>query len=346
MNKTAKILIAVLIVITASSLVAIVLLVAQRPDTDDELEVVKAPSHVSVKNGQTVIALDQQTRTQERIQVAVPAKKSMRTELHGTASLLSPNELSTLRNNFVAARARLERARLDAAVSKSAYERIKSLYEQNQNMSFKAMQDAEATYRNNQAQVRATELDERLQVDTTRQHWGGIVADWVAGDKAVLDPILEQREFLAQVIFPAGAVGRPPVTISLVTPGKQLVQARFVSVFPQVNPQIQGVSFLYLVTARPELAAGMNVLALVPVGDSVSGFVVPESAVVWWQGKAWAYEESSPGTFVRREVQTDNPVSGGYFVAAAGSRAENKLVTVGAQALLSEEFRSEIKQQD
>jgi hypothetical protein len=346
MSKSVKWLIAALIAITASSVVAMVLMIARRPDTDDEDKAVKAPSRLSVKNGRKLITLDQQTQTQEHIDVTAPNPTSMRAESRGTAVLLPVNDLATLRNNYVAARAKLERVGVDLALSKSSYDRVKTLYEQNQNMSFKAMQDAEATYRNNQAQVRAAELDAKLQVDTVRQRWGGVVADWITGDKGVLEPVLEQREFLVQVTFPPGEVGKPAAALSLTTPGKQLVQARLVSPFPEVSPQIQGVSFLYLAPSRPGLAVGMNLVAFVPIGEPLRGIVVSQSAIVWWQGKAWAYEQVSPTTFARREVPTDNPVSGGYFVPAANLAPETKIVMVGAQTLLSEEFRSEIQQQD
>jgi hypothetical protein len=346
MSKSVKWLIAALIAITASSVVAMVLMIARRPDTDDEDEAVKAPLRVSVKNGRKLITLDQQTQTQEHIDVRAPKPTSMRAESRGTAVLLPVNDIATLRNNYVAARAKLERAGVDLALSKSSYERTKTLYEQNQNMSLKALQDAEATYRNNQAQVRAAELDAKVQVDTVRQRWGGVVAGWITGDKGVLEPVLEQREFLVQVTFPPGEVGKPAATLSLTTPGKQFVQARLVSSFPEVSPQIQGISFLYLVPGRPGLAVGMNLVAFVPIGEPLRGMVVPQSAIVWWQGKAWMYEQLSPTTFARREVPTDNPVSGGYFVPAANLASETKIVTVGAQTLLSEEFRSEIQQQD
>ena len=166
---------------------------------------------------------------------------------------------------------------------------------------------------------------------------GQILAGWIANNKSVLEPVLEQREFLAQVVFPPGEVAKSPATLSLTTPGNRLVKARFISSLPQVNPQIQGISFLYLVPDRSGLAVGMNLVVLVAVGQQVSGTVIPESAIVWWQGKAWIYEESATNTFSRREVPTDNPVTGGYFVPGSALAEATKLVTAGAQSLLSEE---------
>jgi hypothetical protein len=64
--------------------------------------------------------------------------------------------------------------------------------------------------------------------------------------------------------------------------------------------------------------------------------VVPASAVVWSEGKAWAYLQTGARQFSRRELATDSPVDAGYFVTA-GFSVTNKVVTRGAQSLLSEE---------
>lgn len=212
-------------------------------------------------------------------------------------------------------------------------------------MSLQAMQSDEATYRNDQAQVTADEQDANLQLDTIRQNWGSVVEKWVSNNSPTLDAVLDQREFLAQVVFPPGEVAVAPRSLTITAPGNQSIQAQLVSSLPQVNPQIQGISHLYLIASGPGLAVGMNFAVLVPVGTPVNGVTIPQSAVVWWQGKAWVYEATSPTTFTRRELPTDNSVSGGYFVPGPTFTSEMKVVTAGAQALLSEEFRSEIQQE-
>ena len=348
MSKSMKWFVGLLIAMTAVSIVVVVFTAAHRADKDegDEEESVKTLSHVTIENGITVIALDPQTQKREGIQTVQLTQTSMRSKLRATAVLLSVNDLATLRNNYVAAQTKVERDRVDLDVSRSQYERTKSLYEQNQNVSLKAMQDAEATYRNTQAQVNGDEQDVKLQLDTVRQRWGGVIAGWIATNKAILEPILEQRELLAQVIFPPGQVAKPPTTLSLTTQGNRIVQARLVSPLPQVNPQIQGISFLYLVPGGTGLAVGMNLVVLVPIGEQLEGTVLPESSVVWWQGKAWAYVETSANTFARREIGTDSPASGGYFIPGTAFGPGTRLVTAGAQALLSEEFRSQLKAED
>lgn len=115
---------------------------------------------------------------------------------------------------------------------------------------------------------------------------------------------------------------------------------------PQVNPQIQGISFLYLVHSRAGIAVGMNLEAMVPVGPPLHGSLIPPNAVLWWQGKLWVYEQSSANTFARYELPAANPVAGGYFVPGQLFPPGTKIVTAGAQTLLSEEFRGNIQEED
>jgi len=72
---------------------------------------------------------------------------------------------------------------------------------------------------------------------------------------------------------------------------------------------------------------------------------VPASAIVWLQGKPWAYVQVQPNQFARREISTDQPVADGWVEAADFSKGEPVVVT-GSQLLLSEEFREEISAGD
>lgn len=347
MSKSLKYLIAVLIAMAAVSAIAVVF-TAHRPDADDEDkdEAVKAPSRVVMQNGQTVVRLSEQAQAREGIRVAPVAQTSMRSELRGTAVLLPVNDLVTARDSYVAARTKLQRDQQDLSLARSQAERTRTLYQQNQNMSLQAMQSADTAYRNAQVQFAADEQDARLQLDAVRQRWGTVVTNWISGDSPALEAVLAQRSFLVQVILPPGEGAMKPAKLSLNLPANKLVPARLVSSLPLVNPQIQGISYLYIASSASGMAAGMNLSVLIPVGRAVAGTVVPEDAIVWWQGKAWAYQQTSTSSFTRREVPTSNPVSGGYFVPGKTFASATKLVMAGAQALLSEEFRSHIQQED
>jgi hypothetical protein len=81
----------------------------------------------------------------------------------------------------------------------------------------------------------------------------------------------------------------------------------------------------------------VNLLAHLSVGSAMKGLIVPTSAVVWSEGKAWVYQQTAADRFTRRAVPTDIPVERGFFVTGGFSPGD-KLVVQGAQALLSEEL--------
>ena len=86
----------------------------------------------------------------------------------------------------------------------------------------------------------------------------------------------------------------------------------------------------------------MNVLAYLANGSRMQGVIVRAAAVVWWQGKAWIYVQKDTERFARREISTDTPVEDGWFVVN-GLLPDDRIVTTGAQLLLSEELRSQIQ---
>ncbi|HEV2423852.1 MAG TPA: multidrug transporter [Terriglobia bacterium] len=314
-------------------------------DTDDEEEAVKMPSRVSVTNGQTSISLDAATRQRMGVEVArVRTVDSTRQE-PAAATVLATGSLVTLRNSYVAAGAQLQKAQAQLAVSNSEYERLQALYNENQNVSQKALEAARGAVQIDRASVDAAQKTLSTAASAAQQSWGGAVAGWVAGGSPLLASVLDQQSVLVQLTLPLGGSLQPPRRILLSTPGGSTATADYVSPFPQVDPRIQGVSELYVARAYPALEPAMNLLAHLPVGRRLHGVLIPQSAVVWWRGAAWVYQRVSDGHFVREAAPTDMPLSGGYF-AGRNFTPETRLVVRGAQFLLSEEFRSQIQPED
>jgi hypothetical protein len=339
MSKSSKWLIATLLVLTVTSMAGMALMAARRAGLQDQGDRPTASSQAPAQSANGVVHLDLQTQRREGIRVNAVKSMTMRTQLDGFAVVLGVTDLVNARNSyFAAARTNLQRDRANLIATQMEYERVKKLYDEDQNMSLKATQDTETSYRNAQAQLNTDLQNARLQLDVVRQRWGNTVTAWVESETPVLESVLQGRDRLMQVTFAPGEVGDPPVAVSMELPLHRFVQARFVSALPQVSTQIQSPTFLYLAPGREGLAVGANLVAQVPVGRLSRGTLVPESAVVLWQGEAWVYEETSSGTFARRPVPTNDPATGGYFVPRSAIPAGSKLVTTGASALLSQEL--------
>jgi len=75
--------------------------------------------------------------------------------------------------------------------------------------------------------------------------------------------------------------------------------------------------------------------AQVPVANDapVAGVILPRSALLRRDSGVWAYVQTAPNTFVRREVHDYHPVAGGWFVTS-GFAVGDRVVAGGAAALL------------
>jgi hypothetical protein len=316
------------------------------PDQDeDEEEAVKIPSRVSVVNGQTVITLRPSTQGEMGIAVAQLQPVHGWREESAAATVLATQGLVMLRNSYIAAEAQLETAQAQLGVSQRECERLATLYKENQNTSQKALQAAQGLMQTDRAKLDAARKGIEIAGSAVRQSWGGAVAGWVVHNSLELANVLSQKAMLIQVTLPPETPFEASHEISISTPSGKTLSATYISPFPRVDTRIQGISELYLGHAYPILEPGMYLIARLPIGQWLRGVLIPRSAIIWWHGEAWVYQQTSPTQFVRREVPTGTPLDRGYF-AATGFNRGSKLVVGGAQFLLSEEFRSQIQPED
>ncbi len=312
-------------------------------DADDEDETpASAPPRVATRGAETVVALDAETLARGAVAVEPLQAVSRRAEADAFGSVLDLADLADARGAWTAAAERIAKDRAALAASRAEFERMTTLHAQERIVSDKDLDAATAAYRADEAELRAAEGALEALRAVARQRWGEVVAGWVERGSPRLDALLGHRERLVQLTLPPGsAIASPPATATLrVTRGVN-VEAQLVSPAPATDARVQGESFFYTAPAVPALPPGATVGGALPVGEPASGAVVPASAVVWWQGRAWVYLEEGAGRFARREVATDAPVPGGWFVTS-GVAAGDRVVVRGAQLLLSEEGRAAV----
>lgn len=291
----------------------------------------------SLLNRATPITLSAAAQARVGIRTLALRTAAARRRISAAAVVLSAESLAAARNAYVVAQAKLQKAQVSLGVSQEEFARVKKLYEDKQNVSEKSFQAAQGAVRADRIDIHEARLQLNLQGEIVRQKWGPVVAKWVETASSALDGVLGQDEFLVQVSLPAGEFFSPAPTISLALPGSGQRRATFVSSLPQVDPRVQGTSLLYLTRAWMGLAPGVTLAAALPVGRRMQGTVVPASAVVWSEGKAWVYVQTSPEKFVRRPLGPEFPFDGGFFVSQ-GLVPGDKVVVTGAQTLLSEEI--------
>jgi hypothetical protein len=308
----------------------------QREEAAKE-EAAKTLSSVVTENGEKVIKLS--LEAQSRLGLRAAPLEAAREEKEATAPgvVLDVQGLVNLATSYASAQANLHRAENNLTVSQSEYDRLKSLYAKNQNVSQKAFQTGTGMYHNDQNDVQMARQNMDLVTAAVRQSWGNKVGEWVADDPPSLNRILNREDMLVQVTLPPDGPASAPGEVSLELPNQRSVTAKLVSRFPQVDPRIQGPGFLYVTPAQGTLAPGLNVVAHLSYGPRLKGVIVPSSAIIWWQGEPWVYVETASGQFTHKAVQSDHPVAGGFF-CATGFKPGEKVVVQGAEQILAIEL--------
>ena len=314
---------------------------------------VQAPSRVTSENGERVLAFDAAAQRANGIVVSPIAAARRSVQMQANGVVLQLQSLLDLRTSFNSAQMDIAKARAAAQASQAEYARLQKLSQGDESVAAKAVESAHATAESDAATLQNADQSLAALKSSMQLHWGATVAKWLQQGSPQLDALFAQREFLLQV------TGTPPAGGA--APERALVQyadgargtAHLVSILPQLDPRLQMPSWLYVVAVHPGLVPGINLPVFLPSGPARNGVLAPSSAVVWWQGWAWCYVEESPGKFERRAVPTSNPIADGWFVneeitagepaTAERLAAGDRVVTAGAQTLLSEEFRSQIE---
>jgi hypothetical protein len=298
---------------------------------------------VSTERGNLVV-LGKTTLAKSGIRVEPLKETAQYGEVTAYGSVVDIQELLDWLSSYAKTDGELGKSRAELEVSQNEYLRLKGLHDNSHNVSDKALQAAEGAWRTGKAQVRAAEASIRNLQSIAQQRWGSIIARWLVERNENIDRLIRQERALILLTVPSGTpLPSPPRSIQIKGATSTLTAAVLVSPSPRMNPNLQGFSYYYLATAgRERLLPGMNVAASLPVGTQVKGVFIPSSAVVWWQGKAWIYLQRKEGEFERIEIPTEHAMQDGWFATGGLSRSD-RVVVAGAQLLLSEELRSQIK---
>jgi biotin carboxyl carrier protein len=164
----------------------------------------------------------------------------------------------------------------------------------------------------------------------------------IVGAGQTLLELADNSRPVVRVAWPAEA-GRPRDRILLLPAGDAPpIPATLIGPAPEADALTRQPAYLYRSrTSWPGAVPATPVAATAPDGESVTGVLVPDRAVVQWEGLAWAYLRRAPGEYARVRVPTDHPARGGWL-AGRPLAAGDSVVVTGVQELLSEEFRARV----
>jgi hypothetical protein len=224
-------------------------------------------------NGNAVITMSEKKQKDLGIQVKGPEAIQLSPELKGFGRVLDPAPLAALVTEEAAAQAAY-------TASSSELARLKTLEGQG-NASARLLQTAAA------AAVR-----DLTAVQSVRQRlilsFGKAVADQ-KDLPALVQSLMSLEAALVRIDLPAGEnLQAPPVDARVAALSGQSSVAQFLEPAPNVDAQMQGQGFIFLLKPNSlRLAAGASVAGYIRVrGEPLTGIVIPRDAVVRAEGAA------------------------------------------------------------
>jgi hypothetical protein len=312
-------------------------------------EEIEIDTSASVEDGRAVVRVSAESQAASGIRVAPIRAAQSETSVQVYGSVVDVNPLLDLRGQFLAAAGETRAMRASVEAARVEYQRAQTLYQDDRNISEQAMRSVESRYRVAQARLVSAEAAESVLGDSLRSLWGPVVGAWaMQSDSAALQTLLKRQSRLVRLVFPhelPRSSALPRILIAPVSISGQQVEARFISESDQGSMVLPGKTYFYIVDGS-DLRVGTRVVATVTTGgEKRDGTIVPNEAVVWHAGKAWVYVMQDPETFARYEISIANELYDGWFqsgLLAAG----DKVVVSGAQLLLSEELKFQIRNEN
>lgn len=274
---------------------------------------------------------------------------------------LAPADRITFADRLATSKAEAQSGKATLATAQAALDRARALNADDKNVSDRVVQEAEARVAAERARVDAATQSVKLiesslaptknAAQPLKLERGGQVVEVLVHPGESVEsgqPILRVTRFdqlLARVDVPAGQTVAVASTASIAPLGQEdrPIRGERLSLAASVDPKTQGQPFLFrLSDPSSTLRPGLSVTAYLEIPGPVRrGVVVPRAAVIRQSGKAWVYVQTADELFARREVVLEEPVGGGWFSRSLSPR--DRVVTTGAQTLLSDEFKSQIQ---
>lgn len=298
---------------------------------------IAAPIRVKTINGETRITVSAQDLATSGIDVEALQPITHQEEAPGLGTVISPQTLGEQRRAYQAAAAEAERSEFAAKAARLEVQRLQPLHRADRIVSDKALETAESTQAVEEAALKVASTQFETQRTALVLQWGPAMGKWLIDGGPELDRIVSSQDLLVQIALPAGSRVTEPGYAAFDLGAGAPRSGTIISAASQVDSRFQGPTLYALLPADARLQPGMTVLVKIAVGTPRLGVLVPEGAVVRWQGRSWVFVQAAQGEFTRRSITTDIATPDERFFVTTLAPG-TQVVVRGAQLLLSEEM--------
>jgi multidrug efflux system membrane fusion protein len=169
------------------------------------------PARSAPAAGPNGVTVSHESQTRAGIVVAPLQEISYQPQTRAYGTVIEMQELAAARMAFAQAQAKLVEAQAQLTASHESYLRLKSLYQEDRNVSQKSLQQAEATWHSDEAAVKTAQVTFASRQALVEQTWGSALGQWLKEDSTSFAQLMQQKDLLLQITAPVqAAVESPP----------------------------------------------------------------------------------------------------------------------------------------
>jgi len=352
-NKTTIVIITQTLIIVVLIWIIILLgdktIIGINPDEEESDEEVVI-DYTTIINGITQIKLPSSVEANSNIQYKPLESTQINQKKLNYGLVQNISQLTKAKTNLANINHQIEKLNHQLKHEKNHLEALKVLNADDKNISDLAI---------NTKQIEISDLDNEINIHVSekinilnmvKQQWGEVFVDALKNKNHPLNKILKNKNQLISLSITQGDREQTPPKNIVIIPSVSStseIKAKLLARSPIVDKSIIGKNFFY-VTNNNKLTIGERISAYALESNSNQTFLlVPNSSVIWSNGQPWAYVRiKDNGNFVRRSLQGMHEAENGWIIPAGKIKMDDEIVTNGAQLLLSEEFKYQIKNEN
>jgi len=304
-------------------------------------------------NGVNFITLSAEIQSNSGIKTSPIQSSVYKKNLTNYATVLNIDFLIEQKNRFNEIKNQISLLTNELDRDKKNYDRFKLLNDDNKNVSDKALQEVKVNYENTRIKLNATqELVSGIK-QNIRAQWGETILSMIDQGlkKELFEFLLQDKARIVKVTLSENTDNEPPknISLALIDNLSEKFLANYLAESPTLDKSLKGKTYFYIVYSN-KLRIDSKVIASL-VQENISSesekyLAIPKEAVVWNAGQAWIYIKTGENKFLRKVIQTDNESPNGWIIKEEHIKENDLIVINGAQLLLSEEFKYQIKNEN
>jgi len=307
--------------------------------------------YTKVENGLLLIELPKAVAINSNIKYEVLRKTSFvdSTIFYGESINIKP--LINLNTKLLNVRNKIDQLSIQITAAEEYLEKLTILNDDNKNISDNVLGQQQIDVISLKNQSESLKDDKANIMATIHNEWGGTFAEIFSKRKDIkLKSIISGKNKLVKITFSTDKINLEApmvVKISSLAQTNYDYEALYFSSTPEINVNRSGMSFYYLVNDNRMLNEEKFTGHRSANTDNRQLLFIPKKSVIWSNGIPWAYTHiNNTKKYIKKSLSGLKEINNGWVIEEGNFIAGDLIVTEGAQLLLSEEFKYQIKNEN